>query len=188
MFTDYSGLNHLEPSFSLDILMELKLRRWRSEEHSHTLKSCIGTNVTQDYLVSSDMTVNKGQNREGVLRTTLGIEGCQLGSHRATWCPTETAARIRMSGGCDKAQAWEHHWEGRHGPIYGNMWSHRSLPQERGLLGSSAVRTPDCFTHALFEHLCFLLEVRTENWGDMGYGKSEGFVRTIRKRMDIFRK
>lgn len=39
-----------------------------------------------------------GQNREGVLRTTLGIEGCQVGSRRAAQyqCHTGRVARMRV--------------------------------------------------------------------------------------------
>lgn len=37
------------------------------------------------------------------------------------------------------------------------------LPQERHLLGSSELQISDCFPHALFEHLFFLLKSRSTN-------------------------
>lgn len=112
--------------------------------------------VTQGYFVSSDITVSQGQNREGILKIILGTEGCLMGSHSVTQCHTGAVVRMRMNDCCSKAKSTGAPAERADMVPYGRICdSSRSLPQERGLLGSSELKALGHFSHALSEHLIF---------------------------------
>ena len=99
-----------------------------------------------------------------MLRTTLGIEGCQVGSRRPH-CASATQGEW-LGWGCDyqsKAASMGAPAQKGDKSRPGDHVISQVLPQERHLLGSSDLQTSDCFPHALFEHLFFLLESRSTN-------------------------